>query len=73
MTAAQSLADTTAGPPEPPLMDLAAVTKHYRGSGLLGRADAPVQAVSGVSLAVAAGQTVGIVGESGCAARTGPR
>jgi oligopeptide/dipeptide ABC transporter ATP-binding protein len=70
MTAAQPVADTSAGDPPAPLVDLADVTKHYRGSGLLGRADAPVQAVSGVSLAVAAGQTVGIVGESGCGKST---
>jgi oligopeptide/dipeptide ABC transporter ATP-binding protein len=61
-------ADTSAA--EPPLIDLDDVTKHYRGSGLWARADAPVQAVSGVSLAVAAGSTVGIVGESGCGKST---
>jgi peptide/nickel transport system ATP-binding protein len=70
MTAAQPAADTTGGDPPASLVDLADVTKHYRGSGLLGRAGAPVQAVSGVSLAVAAGQTVGIVGESGCGKST---
>ncbi|MEY2457732.1 MAG: peptide/nickel transport system ATP-binding protein, partial [Acidimicrobiaceae bacterium] len=36
-----------------------------RGSGLLGRAVAQVQAVSGVSFALEEGKTLGLVGESG--------
>ncbi len=53
-----------------PLLELADVSKQYRGSGLWSRAEAPVQAVSGVTLAVAAGASVGIVGESGCGKST---
>jgi ABC-type glutathione transport system ATPase component len=68
-------ADTAAGRPPasaagPPLIELADVSKHYRGSGLWARAGAPVQAVAGVDLAVTAGSTVGIVGESGCGKST---
>ncbi|HEY2078392.1 MAG TPA: oligopeptide/dipeptide ABC transporter ATP-binding protein [Streptosporangiaceae bacterium] len=60
----------SAGPASPPLLSLVNVTKHYRGGGLLSRSAAPVQAVSGVSLEIAAGSTLGIVGESGCGKST---
>jgi len=63
-----------AGPPadhdQAPLLSLVDVTKHYRPGGLLARSAAPVQAVSGVSLDIAAGSTLGIVGESGCGKST---
>jgi peptide/nickel transport system ATP-binding protein len=54
----------------PPLVELAGVSKNYRSGGLWGRAGAPVQALSGVDLAVPGGTTVGIVGESGCGKST---
>ena len=53
-----------------PLLSLTGVTKHYRPGGLLGRSAAPVQAVTDVSLDIAAGSTLGIVGESGCGKST---
>jgi peptide/nickel transport system ATP-binding protein len=53
-----------------PLAELVGVTKHYAGSGLFSRADAPVQAVAGVDLTVEPGRTLGIVGESGCGKST---
>jgi len=62
----QSYAEPTAVP----LMSLVNVTKHYRAGGVLSRSVAPVQAVSDVSLEIAAGTTLGIVGESGCGKST---
>jgi peptide/nickel transport system ATP-binding protein len=60
----------SAGPATAPLLSLVNVTKHYRAGGLLSRSVAPVQAVSDVSLEIAAGTTLGIVGESGCGKST---
>jgi peptide/nickel transport system ATP-binding protein len=52
-----------------PLLDLDAVTRSYAGKSLFGRARI-VRAVDDVSLRVAAGRTLGIVGESGCGKST---
>jgi peptide/nickel transport system ATP-binding protein len=63
----KSVATTMAGP----LLEVAHVTKHYaiRG-GVLGRARGEVHAVDDVSFAIAEGETLGLVGESGCGKTT---
>jgi peptide/nickel transport system ATP-binding protein len=54
-----------------PLVELRDVRKHYplRG-GFFGSVRGTVKAVDGVSLAIVAGETVGLVGESGCGKST---
>jgi peptide/nickel transport system ATP-binding protein len=42
------------------------LVKHYHAGGLFSGKTPPVRAVDGVSLTVARGETLGLVGESGC-------
>jgi len=54
-----------------PLLSVSQLTKHFPiRRGLFGREAGAVRAVDGVSLQVARGETLGIVGESGCGKTT---
>jgi oligopeptide/dipeptide ABC transporter ATP-binding protein len=49
-----------------PLLQVHDLVKHYHATGLFGRRAPPVRAVDGVSFEVAQGETLALVGESGC-------
>ncbi len=53
------------------ILEVRDLVKHFRvGGGLLGRAPAAVKAVDGVSFSIRRGETLGLVGESGCGKTT---
>ena len=57
--------------PNTPLLSVRNLTKHYeRRAGLFGGAKGVVRAVDGVSFDLFAGETLGLVGESGCGKTT---
>ena len=62
-------APTTSGEP---LLEVTNLRKYFpvKSSGLVRRTIAQVQAVDGVSFEVKAGQSLGLVGESGCGKST---
>ncbi|HEY3012418.1 MAG TPA: ABC transporter ATP-binding protein [Gemmatimonadales bacterium] len=49
-----------------PLLTVRDLVKHYHAAGIFGRTAPPVRAVDGVSFDVAQGETLALVGESGC-------
>ncbi len=57
------------------LLRLTELKKYFpqRKAGIIPREDAPVRAVDGISLEVRRGETVGLVGESGCGKSTAGR
>lgn len=62
------------GGPGTPLLSVTGLTKHFGGKkSLFGKPGATVRAVDGVDFIVAKGETLGIVGESGCGKSTTAR
>ncbi len=56
---------------EAPLVQVRGLVKHFgNATGLLGRQGPPVRAVDGVSFEIARGETLALVGESGCGKST---
>lgn len=61
-------------PASRPLLEVVGLQKHFPiKSGLLGRTNAVVRAVDGITFTVNTGETLGIVGESGCGKSTTAR
>jgi len=66
--------ETNTQQPPRPLVSVRDLRKHYPvRSGLLGRVTGAVRAVDGVSFDILRGETLGLVGESGCGKTTAGR
>jgi oligopeptide/dipeptide ABC transporter ATP-binding protein len=72
MTVPSVDAPTPSPAAQPALLEVTDLVKHFpvRGGGLFRRNVGEVKAVSGVSFSIASGETLGLVGESGCGKTT---
>jgi oligopeptide/dipeptide ABC transporter ATP-binding protein len=61
---------TAAVPSPAPLLEVVDLVRHFPVRNAFGRRVGDLRAVDGVSLAVGAGETLGLVGESGCGKST---
>jgi peptide/nickel transport system ATP-binding protein len=68
-------ANTPEAPANTPLLEVADLRKHFPQytQTLIKRKSAPVKAVDGISFSLEAGETLGLVGESGCGKSTAGR
>jgi len=66
------MSDTTPSSSSTPLLTVSELRKHFQGgrSGLIGSRGNAIKAVDGVSFTVDQGETLGLVGESGCGKST---
>ena len=65
------MADAAATAARPPVLEVRDLKKHFPiRTGLLQRAGGTVFAVDGISFTIQGGQTLGLVGESGCGKST---
>jgi len=71
-TATESARSRIPAVPGAPLLELRNLAMHFsvKGEGMLIRANNKVRAVDGVSLTLGEGETIGLVGESGCGKST---
>ncbi len=75
MTAPAAAQSGSTGPTGTPLLEVVDLQKHFPQytQTLIKRKSAPVKAVDGISFTLGAGETLGLVGESGCGKSTAGR